>query len=351
MPKNPKNFIVDNVRVCKIPGLSVLHSTVMKGMVFTRTPLGNVKHVQKCKVAVYGCAIDSANTDTTGKVLIQSAEELKNYNNSEEEHMNEIIKAIADSGAKLVVSGNSVGELAAHFIERHGLMCIKIMSKYELRRFCRTVGAIAMTELKAPSQEELGYVFDAREAEIGGTKVTIVEQSEVDASSVATIILRAATTNMLDDVERAIDDGVNCVKCLVRDGRLLNGGGACEIELARRIAQYADTFPGLEQYAIKKYAEALEVVPKTLAENAGLNATEMVSSLYAAHNNGESTFGVDVDNGCAAASTILDVYSTKECAFRLATDAACTILKVDQIIMSKPAGGPKAPQQGARDED
>eukprot|EP00298_Acanthocystis_sp_HF-20_P004442 c14777_g1_i1.p1 GENE.c14777_g1_i1~~c14777_g1_i1.p1 ORF type:complete len:556 (+),score=237.30 c14777_g1_i1:33-1670(+) len=351
MPKNPKNFVVDNVRVCKIAGLSVLHSSVVKGMVFTRTPLGNVKHVQKAKVAVFGCAVDSANTDTTGKVLIQSADELKNYNNTEEQHMEKLIKSIADAGVKLIVSGSSVGELAAHFIERYSLMCIKIPSKFELRRFCRTVGASAMTELKEPSQEELGYIHDAREQEIGGTKCTVIEQSELDTSLVSTIVVRAATTNLLDDVERAIDDGVNCVKCLVRDGRLLSGAGACEIELARRLIQYGDTFPGLEQYAIKKYAQALEVVAKTLAENAGLDSTEIVSSLYAAHGNGQNLVGVDVENGCVGETGVVDVYSTKECALRLASDAACTILKVDQIIMSKPAGGPKMPGGGQRDDD
>eukprot|EP00300_Choanocystis_sp_HF-7_P027340 c32434_g1_i1.p1 GENE.c32434_g1_i1~~c32434_g1_i1.p1 ORF type:complete len:569 (-),score=150.40 c32434_g1_i1:101-1705(-) len=351
MPSNPKNFIVDNIRVCKIPGLSVLHSTVIKGMVFTRTPLGTVKSVKKAKVAVFGCAIDSANTDTKGTVLIDNAEALKNYNKGEEASMEEIIKSIADTGATMVVSGSTVGEMAAHFIEKYKLLCIKITSKFELRRFCRTVGATTLTELRAPNPEELGYIDSAEQSEIGGTKVTLVQQSET-ASQVATIIVRAATENMLDDVERAIDDGVNCVKSLVRDGQLVPGAGACEIELARRVSEYGDTFSGLEQYAIKKFAESLEVVPRTLAENAGYNATDVVTSLYAAHGSGKEAFGVDIsgEGELVGDRGVLDLLSIKECAIRLAVDAALTVLRVDQIIMSKPAGGPKAPQQGARDE-
>eukprot|EP00299_Pterocystis_sp_00344_P008292 c3083_g1_i1.p1 GENE.c3083_g1_i1~~c3083_g1_i1.p1 ORF type:complete len:547 (-),score=115.23 c3083_g1_i1:51-1691(-) len=351
MPKNPKNFIVDNVRVCKIAGLSVLQSSVIKGMVFTRTPLGNVKHVEKCKVAVFGCAIDAAATDTKGTVLIQSAEELKSYNKTEEEAMEKIIKEIAESGAKFLVSGSTVGEMAAHFIERYGLMCIKIPSKFELRRFCRTVGASTLTELRKPNAEELGYVHSAKEEEIGGTMCTVVRQDDGDSCGVATIVIRAATTNMLDDVERAIDDGVNAVRCLVRDNRLLAGAGAVEIELARRLNQYAASIPGLEQYAVKKFAESFEVVPRTLAENAGLNAADTITSLYAAHNEGKTTAGIDIEELKIGETTVYDVYSSKETAIKLATDTACTVLKIDQIIMSKPAGGPKAPSQGGRDDD
>jgi len=352
MPKNPQNFVVDNVRVCKIPGLSVLQSSVVKGMVFTKTPLGTVKQVLNAKVAVFSCAVDAANTDTKGTVLINNADELKNYNRSEEEHMEKIIKSIAETGTKLIVSGSSVGEMAAHFIERHGLMCIKIMSKYELRRFCRSVGATALTELRKPTAEELGFVGDAREEEIGGTKCTVVRQSENDQCAVATVVVRAATVNMLDDIERAIDDGVNCVRCLAtKENRLLVGAGACEIEIARQIAKYADTFPGLEQYAVKKFAEAFEVIPRTLAENAGLNPADIISTLYARHNNGEDSFAVDVEGACVGETDVVDLYTTKDTAIRLASDAACTVLRIDQIIMSKPAGGPKAPQQGGRDDD
>merc|ERR1711998_337529 len=163
-------------------------------------------------------------------------------------------------------------------------MCIKVVSKYELRRLCRTLGATSLTELRAPTAEEMGKVGLAAEQEIGGTKCTVVQQGENDECSVATVVVRAATTNMLDDVERAIDDGVNCVKNAVKDGRLVAGAGASEIRPAKLLSEYADTFPGLEQYAIKKFAESLEVVPRTLCNNAGMDASEIISTLYAAHN-------------------------------------------------------------------
>lgn len=184
---------------------------------------------------------------------------------------------------------------------------------------------------------------------------------------------------MLDVVRGtpSTDDGVNCFKSLIRDPRLVAGAGAVEIELARRLSPFGEAQAGLDQYAFKKYAEALEVVPRTLADNAGLDSTELVSLLYAAHQAGNAAAGVDVDvrarvhnalpahlltflslsllqDGGVCTATekgILDLFVGRQLALRLATDAAITVLRVDQIIMAKAAGGPKVPQMGARDDE
>jgi len=158
----------------------------------------------------------------------------------------------------------------------------------------------------------------------------------------------------LDDIEPAVDDGVNMFKGLMKDTRLAPGAGATEIELARKLLSYGEATPGLDQYAIRKFAEALEVVPRILAENSGHSATQVLSNLYAAHEEGKVNDGVDVETGNtidAAAAGIYDLLSAKLTAIKLATDAAVTILRVDQIIMARPAGGPKPPQMGARDGD
>jgi T-complex protein 1 subunit theta len=152
----------------------------------------------------------------------------------------------------------------------------------------------------------------------------------------------------MDDVERAINDAINCYKALGRDPRAVPAGGATEIEIARRLSEFAHKQTGLEQYAICKYAEAFEVVPRTLAENSGLNSTDVLSGLYAAHAKGEQCTGVDIETGAPrdlAEDDIVDLYMAKWWAIKLTTDAVTTVLKVDQIIMSKQAGGPK-PRDG-----
>jgi T-complex protein 1 subunit theta len=353
LPKNPKAFNVDSVRVAKILGGGVLDTRVIKGHVLTRDTEGTIKHVTNAKVAVFSGGIDIAKTDTKDTVMLKNADELLNYSKSEEKAIEEIIQKISKSGAKVVVSGGAVGEMAMHFLERHKLMVCKVLSKFELRRICKAVGATPLVKLAAPTPEELGHADVVTVEEIGSTRVTIFRQDS-DESGISTIVVRSSTQNLADDIERAIDDGVNVFKGMIRDSRFVPGGGATEIELAKRLQSYGDSVSGLSQYAIKKYGEAFEVVPRTLAENAGLKSTDILSSLYAAHSKDQVSAGIDIEEGEVAnmiESGVLDLLVTKLWAIKLATDAALTILRVDQIIMAKRAGGPKPPPQGAMDAD
>lgn len=352
-PKNPMNFNVDNVRVAKLLGGGLHECTVVRGMVLKNDAVGTIKHIEKAKVAVFGGGIDTSATETKGTVLIHSAEQLENYSKTEEAKVEELIKAVADSGAKVVVSGGAVGEMALHFCERYKLMVLKISSKFELRRFCRTTGAVSLVKLGQPGPDELGFADSVSVDEIGGVRVTIVK-NEAGGNLVSTVVLRGSTDSILDDLERAVDDGVNNYKAMCRDSRILPGAGATEIELARRLKDFAYKETGLDQYAIRKFAESLELVPRTLAENAGLNATEIISSLYAEHASGNFKVGIDLDEGLCQDMTsndVWDLYLTKFFALKYSADAACTVLRVDQIIMAKQAGGPRRDQAAAADED
>jgi T-complex protein 1 subunit theta len=353
LPKNPKFFNVDNVRVAKILGGGVDDSVVIKGFVLTRDAEGTIKHVTNAKVAVFASGIDSAKTETKGTVVLHNAEELLNYNKSEEKYMEEIVRQIADSGAKVVVSGGPISEMAMHFIEKFKMMAVKVQSKFDLRRLCKATGATAIVRLGAPTPEEMGSCDVVTVEEVGSTKITVFRQ-ENESSAISTIVVRGATPNLLDDIERAIDDAVNVFKGTIKDNRYCAGAGATEIELAKLLKTYADQNPGLDQYAIKKYAEALEIIPRTLAENAGQVATDVVSNLYAAHSKGNTHDGIDVFEGGiknAVEMGVVDLLAGKYSAIHLSTESAVTILRVDQIIMAKPAGGPKPPKQGPVDGD
>jgi len=153
--------------------------------------------------------------------------------------------------------------------------------------------------------------------------------------------------NIMEDVERAIEDGVNVVKSMTKDARFVPGAGAAELLLADALQQYGEAQPGLDQYAIQKFGLSLEVVPRTLAENSGLDATNIVAQMYAAHKAGSTSVGIDIVEGTTKDCGVLDLLVTKKEALKLATDAAVTVLRVDQIIMAKQAGGPKAPAQPA----
>ncbi|KAH7929510.1 T-complex protein 1 [Leucogyrophana mollusca] len=369
MPKNPKNFNVDNVRVVKIMGGSLAGSRVVQGMVFGREPEGMIKKVTKAKVAVFTSALDIAQTETKGTVLIKNADEMLNFTRGEEQHLEKIFKEIADSGVKVIIAGSSVGDLALHYLNRFDIAVLKVLSKFDLRRLCRVVNATPLARMGAPTPEEAGFIDVFETIEIGGDRVTVLRQlvdgdegydGQTEKARTATIVLRGATSNHLDDLERAIDDGVNVIKSLLKDPRLVPGAGATELELGRRVEAYGSGLKGLAQHAVKRYATALEVVPRTLAENAlgGAEGNEVLSRLWAKHEQkGGEAWGVDVEaeqDGTLLATEykILDSLAAKSWAIRLATEAAVSVLSVDSIIMSKPAGGPKVPQQaGNWDED
>ncbi|TVU12584.1 hypothetical protein EJB05_46235 [Eragrostis curvula] len=328
-PKNPANFNVDNVRVAKLVGGGLHNSSVVRGMVLKNDAVGSIKRVEKAKIAVFAGGVDTSATETKGTVLIHSAEQLENYSKTEEAKVEELIKAVADSGAKVIVSGAAVGDMALHFCERYKLMVLKISSKFELRRFCRTTGAIAILKLSRPNADELGYADSVSVEEIGGTRVTVVK-NEAGGNSVATVVLRGSTDSILDDLERAVDDGVNTYKSMCRDSRIIPGAAATEIELARRLKEFSLKETGLD------------------------HAMEIISSLYAEHASGNTKVGIELEEGACKDVSILkiwDLYMTKFFALKYAADAVCTVLRVDQIIMAKPAGGPR-PQAGpGMDED
>ncbi|KAL4764202.1 M48 family metallopeptidase [Aspergillus foveolatus] len=381
LPKNPVNFNVDNVRVVKIMGGSLEQSRVIKGMVFGREPEGSIKKAHKAKVGVFSCPIDISQTETKGTVLLKNAQDMLDFTKGEEERLEAAIKELYDSGLRVVVAGAQVGDLALHYLNRFNILVIKILSKFELRRLCRVVGATPLARLGAPMPDEMGSVDVVETTEIGGDRVTVFRQEDATAvTRTSTIVLRGATQNHLDDVERAIDDGVNAVKAITKDPRLVPGAGATEIQLVERISAFADRTPGLPQHAIRKYAEAFEVIPRTLAESAGLEATEVLSRLYTAHHRanagvkstddnddeesedseeerssggGEAeaywTIGVDLEGSSSAGTLdtveegILDLLASKSWAIRLASESARTVLSVDQIIVARQAGGPKPP--------
>jgi len=348
MPSTGKaTFSVESVRVAKILGGDVTQSHVVHGFVALRGLETTLTAAKDAKVVVFSCGMEASATEAKGTVLMKNADDLKNYNKSEEKKMEEIIKGIADSGVKVCVSGGTVSEMALHFIERYGMLCLKVGSKWELRRLCVATGATALVRLGAPTPDEMGHCDHVHQKEVGGRPITVFAQSDGSKTSkLSTIVLRASTSSVLADLERAIDDGVHAAKTACKDGRFVPGAGATEMDLSLKVKAFADTCPGLDQYAIRAFGKALEVVPRTLAENAGLDQGSVIAALGAAHAGGKPCAGVDIDamgvdgaSGVSNQTSVLDLYSAKASALKLAIDASLTVLRVDQIIMSKQAGG------------
>ncbi|CAA9994486.1 unnamed protein product [Nesidiocoris tenuis] len=352
-------FNVDNIRICKILGSGLLNSESIYGMVFKRQVEGAVTKKQQAKIAIYSCAIDTATTETKGTVLIKTADELMKFSEGEESRLESQIQAIKDAGVDVIVGGGKFSDMALHFINKLGIMAVRLNSKFDVRRLCQATGATALPLLTPPSKEELGYSDSVYMDELGDTTV-VVFRIEGKDSRISTVVIRGSTENYMDDIERAVDDGVNTFKGLSRDGRFLPGAGAVETELARIIREYANEVPGLERYAVDRFAEALETFPMTLAENTGLKSRNVMRQLHEAHKKGPEgkNIGVQIDLDSneltmdANEQGIWDLFKLKEWGLKFACTAATTILRVDQIIMAKRAGGPAAkPPKGPDDDD
>lgn len=337
-------FNVDNVRVIKILGAGVNSSEIIQGMVFKSDVESTIKNVNKAKIVVYNCAIDISQTESKGTVLIKSADELVNFSRGEEDSLELVIKAIAEAGVNVIVAGAKFGDMALHFMNKYNLMAVRLNSKFELRRLSKTINATVLPKICVPTKEEIGNCENVYCNEIGETRVVIFKQPD-NESKISTIVIRGSTDNAMDDIERAIDDGVNTYKVLTRDGTLLPGAGATEIELGIKLSKYADTLSGLEQYSVRKFASAFEQFPKIIAENSGLDANLVMEKLFTSHHAGSVNNGVDIESEndiCDAnEKQIYDLYLCKLWGIRYASIAAATILRIDQLIMAKKAGGPQ----------
>jgi len=355
LPKDAIRFNVDDIRVCKILGSTLENSRIIPGMVFKRYVDSEIKNVKDAKVVMFNCPLDNLQTETKGTVLLKDAQELKDFTKSEENMLKNAVQSIKDSGAQVVVCGGKISDLGLDYANQFGLMVVRLTSKWDMRRLAKSIGATVLPRLAPPTPDEMGFCDNVKVEEIGDTRIVSFQR---DTSRLSTIVLRSGTNNVLEDLERAVDDAVNNFKLLTKDKRLVPGAGAVEVELSQRLAKKAEQCPGMEQYGINCLAKAYESIPRQLAENSGQDPSKVISKLLAAHSASEGeTIGINVDNDGelidAAEAGILDHILIKDWQVRLAVTTAITILRVNQIIMAKTAGGPKAPSQrkGHWDDD
>ncbi|KAF8820834.1 putative T complex chaperonin [Cardiosporidium cionae] len=352
LPPNLKDFNTENIRVAQLIGGSIDMSYSINGMVILRDSEGNIKKKKNPKVLILSCGLEITGTEATSTVLLKNAQELLDFTKGEEHQMETLISGIQQAGVGVIISNGAISEIAQHYCNKYDILTLRVPSKHEIRRLCRSLGAVALVRLGVPLPEEIGVAESVEVQEIASKKVTVIRAKD---SRVGTIVLRGATKNVLDEVERAIDDSISCVKSFLNDPKFVAGAGAIEIHLAHKLQELGSNIPGLDQYAVLKFATALECIPKIIASNAGYNPTEAITKLYAAHQQGEITTGINITGPSmildAKTEGIFDHKETKFWAIKLAVDAVLTILRVDQILMAKPAGGPAPPAPGAPDLD
>lgn len=197
--------------------------------------------------------------------------------------MEKIIKEIVDSGVKAVICGGNISDMALHYLDKYKILTFRIMSKFELRRIAKAIGASLLVRLGAPTKEEMGEADKIFVDEIGSQKCIVITR-ESEENKLSTVIVRGSSTNMMENIERIIEDGVNSYKAVCKNQEYVAGAGAIEMYLSNAIKAFAKSSTGLDQYAIAKFGEAFEVIPKTLSDNSGLNSNEILANLNSKNN-------------------------------------------------------------------
>jgi thermosome len=340
---------LDDIMVEKKPGESVTDTKLIKGIVLDKEVVhpGMPKRVEKARIALLDMALEIKKTEFDAKINIETPEQMETFLKEEENMLRDLVDRIAKTGANLLICQKGVDDLVQHFLARKGISAIRRAKKSDMEKLAKATGGKVVTSLEDITKKDIGYAELVEERKIGDDKMTFIEGCK-NPRSVA-ILIRGGTERIVDEAERSIHDALCVVRDVVQEPKIVAGGGAPELEVARVLREYANTLLGREALAVKQYAEALEAVPTTLSDNAGLDPIDIISELRARHEKGEVWAGVDVHEGKVKDMEKLEVYeplAVKKQVIKSATEAATMILKIDDIIAVGKMRAPPMPPGG-----
>jgi thermosome len=351
---------IDNVQVIKKTGKSLFESQLVKGLVIDKEVVhpGMPKRVERAKIALIDTALEIEKTEMSAEIRIRDPNQMKAFLDQENKMLQEMVEKIKASGANVVFCQKGIDDMAQHFLAKEGILAARRVKQSDIEKLAKATGGRISTDLNDLKSQDLGIAGLVEERKLGEDKMVFVEKCK-DPRAVA-VILRAGIERMVDEAERAMTDALSVVSDVIENNKVVAGGGAVEIEAARELRKYAMNVGGREQLAIENFADAMEVVPKTLAENGGLEAIDVLVELRAAHEKPDGQYkGINVFTGKVEnmkEKGVIEPLIVKEQAIKSATESAAMILRIDDVIAStKPKEGPggagKPPGGGMPEED
>ncbi|MCD6210483.1 MAG: TCP-1/cpn60 chaperonin family protein [Methanophagales archaeon] len=336
----------DNINVEKKTGGRVGETILVRGMALDKEVVhaGMPKRVEDAKIALINASLEVKKTETSAELKITRSDQLKAFLDEEEREMREMAMRIKASGANVVICQKGIDDLVQHYLAKEGIMAVRRAKKSDMEKLAKATGGKVITNLEELNEKDLGHAEFVEERKVGGDKMVFIEGCKNPHA--VSIVIRGGTEHVVDEVERALHDMLMVVGSIIEDGKAVAGGGAVETELALRVRAYSASLKGREQLAVEKFAEAMEIIPRTLAENSGLDPIDTLVELKAAHERGEKTAGLDVYSGKIVdmwQRGVIEPLRTKRQVVESATEAAVMILRIDDVIMSKretlPPGG------------
>ena len=342
---NGKNTVDrDNINVVKKVGGKVEDSELIRGMIIDKERIhpNMPEKVKDAKIILLNSAIELKDTEVDAEISITSPDQLQSFLDQEEQMLKKIVQKVISSGANVVFCQKGIEELAQHYLAKAGIFAVRRVKKSDMEKLARATGGKLITNMDEITPEDLGYAALVEEKKVGGDSMTFV--TGCDNPKAVTILLRGGTEHVVDSIDSALEDALRVVGVAIEDEKLVAGGGSPEVEVALRLQEYAATLEGREQLAVKAYAEALEIIPRTLAENAGLDPIDMLMELRSQHEKGIKTAGLNVYDGKVVdmwKNFVVEPLRVKTQVINAATESAVMILRIDDIIASTRAAGPE----------
>ena len=329
---------LSDIKVEKRQGGSIKDSSLIDGILLDkeRVHAGMPRSINDAKIALVNSAVEVKKTEVDAKIQITDPNQLASFLAEEENYIRGLVDKITASGANVLICQKGIDELAQHYFSKAGVFAIRRAKKSDMEALSKATGARIVTNMDDLSGDDLGHAARVEERKIGESDMTFITGCP-EAKSVS-VLLRGGTEHVVDEIRRAFDDAVGVVSVAWEDGAVLTGGGSVLAALSRDLRTYAETIGGREQMAIEAFASALEIIPRTLAENAGLDPVTTIIALRKAHADGASHAGINVYEGGVVdmqAANVLEPLRVVEQAIESATETAIMILRIDDVISSK----------------
>nr|AAZ32099.1 archaeal thermosome [uncultured euryarchaeote Alv-FOS5] len=336
----------DYIKIEKKQGGDLEDTELINGVIIDKERVhpGMPRVVKDAKIALINAPIEVKETETDAEIRITSPDQLQAFLDQEEKMLREMVDKIKASGANVVFCQKGIDDLAQHFLAKEGILAVRRVKKSDMEKLAKATGATIITSIKDLSEKDLGYAGKVEERKISGENMIFVENCK-DPKAV-TILVRGGTEHVVDEAERALNDAIGVVSSAMEDGKVVTGGGSTEVALAMRLREYAKTVGGREQLAIEAFANALEIIPTTLAESAGMDPIDTLVELRAKQEKEKNPhLGIDVFKGKIVdmeKDNVLEPMRVKKQAIASASEAAEMILRIDDIIAAtskKSSGG------------
>ena len=345
---------IDNVKIMKKKGKSLSETEYVKGIVLDKEVVHRnmPRRVENAKIALLNVSLEVKKPEIDVEVQVSSPQELRGFIEQETKMLQEKVEKIAASGANVVFCQKGIDEVAQHFLAKHGILAARRISEKDMTRLEKATGGKIISNLDDLTPESLGYAGLVEERKVGDDRMIFVENCKNPKA--VTILLRAGADTILDEAERGLKDALYVTRNVVEDGKVLWGGGAVQQTLAIRLRRYAEKVGGKDQLAIEAFADALESIPRILAENAGMDSVDAIVRLRKEHSEGRISYGIDPiagDIADMAKLNVVDTYRAVRNALAAATETATLIIKTDDIISAKPYEKEEKKEKGEKEKE